>query len=949
VSKVIDFGVAKATDRMHLMRTLYTEQGVLVGTPEYRSPEQAALGADAVDSRTDIYSLGVLLYELLTGALPFEITTLRRAGYDEMRRLIRETDPAKPSTRVGTLGASADEVAGRRQTHRGGLQRELRGDLDWITLQALEKDPARRYASASELAADIVRHLKDEPVSAGPPGAAYRTAKFVRKHRRAVAAASLIAALLIAGVFVSTLMFLRAERARRDTNLQRMQADAARDEADRQRAVARTQAEAADAARADAERQRDAADRRSYVSNLLAADLSLNAGEIREAKQRLDLCPPRLRGWEWRYLKATADASLVTLNAQTVRAAVDPGLRILSFDGVSLTDDSKGALELAASVESIAAIATGPLPLDEASSVIAVSGDRHRMLVTRWMASSTRLERSGNDADWLATRSEGSDDDRQSLLVLDAMTGERVARLTLPGAGRRHLAGFGRSPGQPTRRPVDALGILRIAPSPRGDSPAALATVAYPIVVRGALSDDGSRAAVWSWNNVIHAWDLASGRELASLAGHTDFISRAVFTTDSGRLFSASYDGTARIWELPSGRTVAVFADPRGRDVAFTTIAAAPTGTPIVTGSADGTVRVFQDPTERPRLLLGHTGRVNSIAVTLDGRHVVSASADRTVRVWDAQLTRPLFTLRGHENEVSDVRLGRDERQIASSSSDHTIRLWNARTPVTSLQLSGPATAGVGFVDGGSKLASGDGQFVQVWDLLSGAIARQVALAAPIASIALSTDGGRIVTGSRDTIVRLWDSASGRELMRWIPSPHTSVPRPGFSLPSVYVPPPVAMGLDGSIVAASLTHRDISRWRLARDRWTPEPPLTSSRWITSLAIASDGIRLASADVDGVVTIWDGQAGKAVAELRGHDGAAEAVALSPDGSRIATGGVDRTVRIWDANAHELLLTMRVEWPVSNVAFSPDGERLAARLVNGAVHVWYSRVESSATPR
>jgi serine/threonine protein kinase/Tol biopolymer transport system component len=201
VPKVIDFGVAKAVDQRLTEKTLFTETGMLIGTPEYMSPEQADLTGLDIDATTDIYSLGVLLYELLVGALPFDVKELRRAGYAEIQRIIREQEPPRPSTRLSGMGQSAAEIARRRRSDVRSLLRLLRGDLEWITMKALEKDPTRRYPSASDFAADIARHLASEPVLAGPPSLAYRMRKALRRNRGKIAACGVMAlGLLIAVV-----------------------------------------------------------------------------------------------------------------------------------------------------------------------------------------------------------------------------------------------------------------------------------------------------------------------------------------------------------------------------------------------------------------------------------------------------------------------------------------------------------------------------------------------------------------------------------------------------------------------------------------------------------------------------------------------------------------------------------------------------------------------------
>jgi len=229
VPKIIDFGVAKATAQSLTERTMYTELGIMVGTPEYMSPEQAEMSGQNVDTRTDVYSLGAILYELLVGALPFDPKELRRAGYDEIRRKIREEDPPKPSTRLGTMGDASTTHAHNRKTEPPALIRQVRGDLDWITMKALEKDRTRRYGSPSDLAADIDRYLQHQPVVARPPSTVYKTKKFIRRHRAAVGVVSGLAVLLVA---FSVTTAIQARRIARERDRANQEAEASRQVSD---------------------------------------------------------------------------------------------------------------------------------------------------------------------------------------------------------------------------------------------------------------------------------------------------------------------------------------------------------------------------------------------------------------------------------------------------------------------------------------------------------------------------------------------------------------------------------------------------------------------------------------------------------------------------------------------------------------------------------------------
>ena len=214
VPKVIDFGIAKATEQALTEKTVFTAVGQFMGTPAYMSPEQAELSGLDIDTRSDIYALGVLLYELLTGKTPFDAKELLQAGLDEMRRRIREEEPMRPSTRLSSmLDADLTEVAQRRHSEPAKLSRFIRGDLDWIVMKCLEKDRTRRYETANGLAREIERFLNDEPVVACPPSQLYKFQKFVRRNKLAVAAASAVVVSLLLGLSLSTWLWLREREA----------------------------------------------------------------------------------------------------------------------------------------------------------------------------------------------------------------------------------------------------------------------------------------------------------------------------------------------------------------------------------------------------------------------------------------------------------------------------------------------------------------------------------------------------------------------------------------------------------------------------------------------------------------------------------------------------------------------------------------------------------------
>lgn len=287
--KVIDFGIAKATGPSLTEKTLFTAQGILIGTPAYMSPEQAEMSGADIDTRSDVYSLGILLYELMVGEPPFHPKRLLQAGYGEILRIIREEQPQKLSEKSTTIG-DLSEVAASRKLSELMLNRRLNGDLDWITLKALEKDRTRRYSTIQELVADISRHLNNEPVAAGPPSLLYSLKKFVRRNRIGVSAAAVIFLTLTAGVIISTWQWQEARNAKKVAIHQREAAERAKVEAQKASEIAIQEREKALKAARKEEAQRDVAELQSnraftalnlYGDTLTEIDLFL-AGSVLE-------------------------------------------------------------------------------------------------------------------------------------------------------------------------------------------------------------------------------------------------------------------------------------------------------------------------------------------------------------------------------------------------------------------------------------------------------------------------------------------------------------------------------------------------------------------------------------------------------------------------------------------------------------------------------------------
>jgi serine/threonine protein kinase/DNA-binding beta-propeller fold protein YncE len=881
--KIIDFGIAKATDQRLTERTMFTEAGQFMGTPEYMSPEQTGLAGLDVDATTDIYSLGVMLYELLVGALPFEPAALRRAGYAEMQRIIREDEPPRPSTRIGALGATSSDVASRRQTDVGSLRKLLAGDLDWITLKAIEKDRTRRYASASELAADIARHLVDEPVVARPPSARDRLRKFVRRHRGGVAAASLVAASMAVGLAVSTSLYLqvRAKQA--------------------------------------------ASDHQSYLANIAAADGFLRAREMDDARERLEAAPIGERNWEWRYLRRETepfDASF----PQSFDLVFTSDNHFVIFNGAAVETWDRQTFERVKSTQlpSVSRIQTsdpsvqfvladredgtsGPtaMILDATTGgvVLRLSPDLDRRRGDRFSPDGTRFfgARGGRLVFWAVPSGELHPGPRGS------------------GRSEPTLVGFTKSGQQAIYRTGYELrqwdletgvdrSFLRLAPGP---APGAV-----------AVSPDGSSVAVADAEGNVRELDVATGSLRRAMSGLQRNVSALIYSDDMRYVASASAfrPAVVSVWKRQTGERV---ADLRGHDYyGFDWVKFGPNSEEVFAGGSDG-VRMWN--LERGLLARGLVfAESQLLSVSRDGTRIASRdeSGALTIRGLDQRVIQSLDS-QGLAKGAPLV-FSHDGRMLATGGGDGSLVLWPA-PGAQPRRLAGAATGSVeriAFSPAGDKIAAiwtglAGGRIagirtehdreLWVFDTSSSAVLMKAGID-PVHQLEFDPTGNRVLVAGgsvqpmerrradhmamdvcnaddRDSL-QVWDVTTGvRSVGIRKQCPYVAAFRPGSD-------EILTDSWDLSITARAAGTGDITR------RSAPIPPAVA------IAVSPDGTRVAVAG-PGEVTILDARTLERLLVLRNVPGESiESLHFTTDGAQLIRVGRQKggtTVQVWETKA------------------------------------------------
>jgi WD40 repeat protein/serine/threonine protein kinase len=910
VPKVIDFGIAKATEGRLTDATVYTQLHQFIGTPAYMSPEQAEMSGLDVDTRSDIYSLGVLLYELLAGSTPFDAKELIASGIDAMRKTIREKEPVRPSTRFATLkGEQLTTTAKRRAADSAKLMRQLKGDLDWIVMKCLEKDRTRRYETANGIAADLKRHLNNEPIVARPPSTAYRFQKAFRRNKLVFTAGTAIAAALLLGIIASTWESVRATHAKREAVSARQEAEASETKALSAQANEATLREHADEARHQAEAAELAARQRAYASDMNVAMQALAGNNLGRAQDLLNRQRPQpgqkdLRGWEWRYLWAqTHSDALATLcqksEIESLAASANGdwlAIGLVHKDGLFVYDlQTRQEVAHLAPGGNQVRIAFSPVEslLAYTSASFLASGKEQATLCL-WSA---------------ATRQ----------VVAEFPLDERNAGLAFAKDGRTLVTSTG-------------LGHITLWRIPDGTKLANYPSeqeLGMDPATDFAASSDLGLAAYGTRSGQVRVMDLHDGKELWRAVASKQFVTALAFSPDGKTLASAAGFGESdiRLWDVATGKE---FGRLEGSKSWVGSLVFWPDGKKLASSSADQAIRIW-DLTSRKGLdeLRGHRQEVWRLALLPDDKTLVSGAKDGAVCLWDTSVLHPHQPRITIPANVVNWCFSPDSRSLLTVDFESTVSRWSGPSfqERESFQVKGTDAGRNCFSQDGRFLAVGyDNGNLSVWDLSRRALRREFKLGdGTVYPLSFLARGNRVVVWfSADNRVSEWDVEANREIQSW-PAPALFK---GFGVsPDERLG--IGVGWNGGISGRNLSEHNNTNLPLdALEGWTA-------------TFSPDGTRLAIGSALGYTRVWDTATWREAATLRGFLNAVDSVAFSPDGQRLATGASNPfdAVKLWDMDGWQELLTLEgVGFQFAPTAFSPDGNTIGSLSTDGILNLW-----------